>query len=66
MKYIVLLGDGMADYPLPELGGKTPLMVARTPSMDFLAQKGNLGESSNCSQRSNPRKRCYEPFDHGI
>ncbi|HPD61039.1 MAG TPA: cofactor-independent phosphoglycerate mutase [Thermodesulfobacteriota bacterium] len=43
MKYIVLLGDGMADYPLAELGGKTPLMVARTPSMDFLAQKGILG-----------------------
>jgi len=43
MKYIVLLGDGMADYPLPELGGKTPLMVAKTPFMDFLAQKGILG-----------------------
>ena len=43
MKYIVLLGDGMADYPLPQLGGKTPLMVARTPFMDFLAQKGTLG-----------------------
>ena len=43
MKYIVLLGDGMADYPLAELGGKTPLMVARTSSMDFLAHKGILG-----------------------
>jgi phosphoglycerate mutase (EC 5.4.2.1) len=43
MKYIVLLGDGMADYPLPELEGKTPLMAARTPFMDFLAQKGILG-----------------------
>ncbi|WAC07105.1 MAG: cofactor-independent phosphoglycerate mutase [Thermodesulfobacteriota bacterium] len=43
MKYIVLLGDGMADYPLPELGEKTPLMVAKTPFMDFLAQKGVLG-----------------------
>ena len=31
MKYIVLLGDGMADYPVDELGGKTPLEAARTP-----------------------------------
>jgi len=44
MKYIVLLGDGMADYPLAELNGKTPLMVANTPNMDFLAQRGILGQ----------------------
>jgi 2,3-bisphosphoglycerate-independent phosphoglycerate mutase len=43
MKYIVLLGDGMADYPLDELGGKTPLEAARTIHMDFMAQKGTLG-----------------------
>src|SRR4030042_2427221 len=43
MKYIVRLGDGMADYPLPEVGGKTPLMGGKTPSIDFLAQKGTLG-----------------------
>lgn len=43
MKYIVLLGDGMADYPLEELQGKTPLMAARTPHMDFLAQHGTFG-----------------------
>lgn len=36
-KYIVLIGDGMADYPLPELDGKTPLEVAKTPSMDSIA-----------------------------
>jgi 2,3-bisphosphoglycerate-independent phosphoglycerate mutase len=36
-KYIVLVGDGMADYPLEELGGKTPLQVARTPNMDRIA-----------------------------
>ncbi|MGE5381431.1 MAG: cofactor-independent phosphoglycerate mutase [Methylocystaceae bacterium] len=43
MKYIVLLGDGMADYPVPELGGSTPLEVAEKPFMDFLAQNGELG-----------------------
>jgi len=43
MKYIVLLGDGMADRLLPELGGKTPLQVARTPNMDRLAAGGEMG-----------------------
>ncbi|HPI91782.1 MAG TPA: cofactor-independent phosphoglycerate mutase [Deltaproteobacteria bacterium] len=43
MKYIILLGDGMADEPLKELGGKTPLEVARTPVMDRLACRGELG-----------------------
>ena len=37
MKYIVLVGDGMGDYGLPELGGKTPLEVAVTPNMDTIA-----------------------------
>ena len=36
-KYIVLVGDGMGDYPLDELGGKTPLQVAETPNMDRIA-----------------------------
>lgn len=43
MKYLVLLGDGMADYPLEALGGKTPLEAARTPHMDMMAQQGTLG-----------------------
>ena len=43
MKYIILQGDGMADYPLEVLGGKTPLQVARTPNMDWLAQRGVYG-----------------------
>ena len=37
MKYIVVLGDGMADEPIPELGGKTPLEYAKTPNMDSIA-----------------------------
>lgn len=43
MKYIVILGDGMADEPLSQLGGKTPLDVAQTPVMDALAGMGELG-----------------------
>ncbi|MCL1820154.1 MAG: cofactor-independent phosphoglycerate mutase [Oscillospiraceae bacterium] len=43
MKYIVLLGDGMADLPIPELGNKTPLQAANKPAMDFLAQNGTMG-----------------------
>lgn len=43
MKYIVILGDGMADEPLMQLGGKTPLEYAKTPVMDDLAGKGEMG-----------------------
>jgi len=43
MKYIVILGDGMADYPLEELDGKTPLEYARTPNLDRLARCGEIG-----------------------
>jgi 2,3-bisphosphoglycerate-independent phosphoglycerate mutase len=44
MKYIILIGDGMADEPLEELGGKTPLETAHTPHMDELARRaGTFG-----------------------
>jgi 2,3-bisphosphoglycerate-independent phosphoglycerate mutase len=43
MKSIVIIGDGMADYPVPELDGKTPLMVAETPAMDRIAREGRTG-----------------------
>ena len=43
MKYIVVLCDGMADYPVPALGGKTPMMCADKPHIDALAQKGEVG-----------------------
>jgi len=43
MKYIVLLGDGMSDEPMAELGGKTPLEVAKTPNMDQLCNAGKTG-----------------------
>ena len=43
MKYIIIVGDGMADYPIQSLGGRTPLMVARTPHMDWMAKQGEIG-----------------------
>lgn len=43
MKYVVVLYDGMADYPVPALNGKTPMMCAKKPNMDYLAQRGEVG-----------------------
>ncbi len=43
MKYVVLHGEGLADRPHPNLQGKTPLQVAGTPNMDFLARNGEFG-----------------------
>jgi len=43
MKYVIFLGDGMADYAIPELGGKTPLMAAKKPGMDWIAKEGRTG-----------------------
>jgi 2,3-bisphosphoglycerate-independent phosphoglycerate mutase len=43
MKYVILLGDGMADYPVEKLGGQTPVEFAKTPNMDKMAAEGTLG-----------------------
>ena len=43
MKHIIILGDGMADHPVAELGGLTPLEIANKPSIDFLAREGRCG-----------------------
>lgn len=43
MKYAVVLCDGMADYPVEALGGKTPMEVAKKPNIDALASKGEVG-----------------------
>ena len=43
MKYVVVLYDGMADYPVPALGGKTPMMCAKKPNMDYLAKRAEVG-----------------------
>ncbi len=43
MKYVIIHGDGMADWPCEELGGKTPLEAAYKPNMDLIATRGELG-----------------------
>ena len=43
MKYVILVGDGMGDYPIDALGGKTPLEAAKTPNMDWIAEYGEVG-----------------------
>jgi 2,3-bisphosphoglycerate-independent phosphoglycerate mutase len=43
MKYLLIVGDGMADYPVPELGNKTPLQAANKPNIDMIAAKGCCG-----------------------
>ena len=47
MKYVIIIPDGCADYPLESLGGKTPLQFAKIPAMHEIAQKGMVGLSDN-------------------
>ena len=50
MKYILIIGDGMADNPLDRLGGKTPLQYAPIPFIDSLAERGQVGNVKNCPE----------------
>lgn len=50
MKYILLIGDGMADNPVPELENRTPLQYAAHPVIDALAAKGEVGRVTNCPE----------------
>ncbi|MBN1358180.1 cofactor-independent phosphoglycerate mutase [Candidatus Bathyarchaeota archaeon] len=54
MKYLVIVGDGMADYPIPELGDKTPLQAAHKPNMDRIAAKGKNGLLRTVPDSLNP------------
>ena len=47
MKYILIIGDGIADNPVPELGGLTPLEYAKKPFIDELAARGEVGSVLN-------------------
>lgn len=53
-KYIIVVGDGMGDYPLEELGGKTPLQVARKPNLDWIAANGRNGLLRTIPEGTNP------------
>ena len=54
MKYIIFLCDGMADYPVDSLGGKTPLSVANNPNMNDLCRKGELGLVKTVAEHLSP------------
>jgi 2,3-bisphosphoglycerate-independent phosphoglycerate mutase len=54
MKFLLVVGDGMADYPVPELGNKTPLQVATKPNMDAIAAEGRSGLIKNVPDDLNP------------
>ena len=54
MKYILVIGDGMADYPIPELGNKTPLQAAFKPNMDLIAAQGQSGLIKNVPDELSP------------
>ncbi len=54
MKYLLIIGDGMADDPVPELGGKTPLETAEKPIIDQLSRRGQLGSVVNCPKEFEP------------
>ena len=54
MKYVILLGDGMADEPIAELAGRTPLQAANTPNMDKLAQNGIIGLAETVPRAFHP------------
>ena len=57
MKYVIVLGDGMADEPIEALGGKTPLEYANTPVMDELASGGEMGMTQNVPAGMVPAER---------
>lgn len=54
MKYIVLVADGMADYPVKELQDQTPLEAARTPNLDFIARHGRMGRVKTIPDNMTP------------
>ncbi|HBL77765.1 MAG: cofactor-independent phosphoglycerate mutase [Bacteroidetes bacterium GWF2_42_66] len=54
MKYIIVLGDGMADEPLEKFGGKTPLQMAKKPVIDSLAKKGKTGRLITVPESMHP------------
>ena len=54
MKYVIILGDGMADWPLEQLGGETPLSYAHTPVMDELAARSEIGTAATIPEGMAP------------
>ncbi|MHA2060864.1 MAG: cofactor-independent phosphoglycerate mutase, partial [Candidatus Sifarchaeia archaeon] len=53
-KYIIIVGDGMGDYPIEQLGNKTPLEIAKTPNLDKLASIGKCGKLITIPEEAAP------------
>ena len=71
MKYIVMVADGMADYPVDELDGKTPLESARVPNMTYMAKNGMIGTATTIPRGMTPASDVanlallgYDPVKH--
>ena len=69
MKYVVVLCDGMADYKVEELGGKTPMEAAKKPNMDYMCEMGETGLVKNVPETLSPGSDVanlsafgYDPF----
>lgn len=69
MKYVVVLCDGMADYKVEELGGKTPMEAAKKPNMDYMCKMGETGLVKNVPETLSPGSDVanlsafgYDPF----
>ncbi len=66
MKYAILIGDGMADYPIDELGGRTPLAAAKTPNMDIMATQGELGLARTIPEGMEPGSDVANLVHYGV
>jgi len=66
MKYAILVGDGMADFSLPELDNRTPLEYAATPSMDAVARAGRVGLVKTIPDGLSPGSDVAKHVAHGI
>ena len=66
MKYAVLLCDGMADYPVEALGGRTPMEAANKPNMDALAKEAEVGLCQTVAEGLKPGSERRQPLGHGI
>jgi len=71
MKYIIILADGMSDYPIEELGGRTPLESSKIPNMTFMAKNGKVGLASTIPRGMTPASDVanlailgYDPAKH--
>lgn len=54
MKYVLIVPDGMADEPIAELDGRTPMMVARTPNLDAMVREGMIGRVATIPEGMEP------------